>query len=413
VRAVAGLLGLLALAACRPAHGPARAMPTWLVVAPHPDDEALIAGGVIASAVQKGERVAVVILTNGDYDCVVSGYIRQRESIDGLARLGLPESAVHFLGYPDGGLPHLGRVPLAQRRVDRNGTCKLDERTYGSRGFGAAEAHRARTGVHATYTRENVVADLAREIAELHPTDIAVTHPMDAHPDHAMAYTFVRDAIDQLDFAPRIHRALVHNGDCWPTGPEPHEPCVPPSLEPDRPMPQLTGQLAGYVPRERRPVPEAMLDRDRARNPKLLAIASHATQTRGQPGSYLFGFARSDEPFFPEVLQRQGARWARVGRASRLRRHRVRRGNGRTTLSETTDAYDVIVDTTRRQAECRRRGEEAPLQTWPLPFDLWTKDDDEEDFALAIDPRPEDGNVVEISVRWGESLVGVAVDARP
>ena len=408
-------LALLALAtaACRPAHGPALPAVTWLVVAPHPDDETLIASGVIATALQRGERVEVVIVTNGDYDCIVSGFIREHESVDGLAKLGLPESAVHFLGYPDGGLPRLGREPLKQRRVDRDGTCKLDDRTYGDRGFERAEAHRARTGEHARYVRESVVADLASEIAELHPTDIAVTHPMDTHPDHAVTYALVRDALDRLDFAPRLHRAVVHNGDCWPTGLEPHDPCPPPSLDTDRPMPALTGQLAGYVPRERRLVPGAMLVRDLDANPKLLAIGSHATQTHGSPGSYLYGFARSDEPFFPEALQRQGARWVRAGRAGPLRHQRVRRDGERTALTEPTDAYDVVVDTTRRQAECRRRRDGALLQTWPLPSDLWTKDSDEEDFAVEIDARPEDGNVIEVSVRWGASLVGVAVDLLP
>lgn len=411
---IARLAGALAvIAGCRGPHAPLAPKATWLVVAPHPDDETLIASGVIASAVEAGERVEVVILTNGDYDCVVSGYIRQRESVDGLAQLGLPETAIHFLGYPDGGLPHLGfEKPLDQRRVDRNGTCTLGNATYGARGFAGAEAHRARTGEHATFTRGNLVGDLAREIAELHPTDIVVTHPMDTHPDHASAYHFVRDALDTLDFAPRIHRALVHNGDCWPTGGEPHEPCPPPSFDTDMPTPQLTGQLAGYIPRERRAVPPPMLVRERDRNPKLLAIGAHRTQTRGAEKSYLYGFARQDEPFFPEQLVREGRRWVRVGRAGRRWRQRIRRGNGRAVLTEAGEAYEVVVDTTHRQAECRRARDGVLLSTWPLPFDLWTTEEEEEELTVAIEARPEDGDVVEVSLRWGEALVGVAVDPR-
>src|SRR5205823_12408713 len=37
-----------------------------LIVAPHPDDEALAAGGLIQRAVARGARVRIVILTDGD-----------------------------------------------------------------------------------------------------------------------------------------------------------------------------------------------------------------------------------------------------------------------------------------------------------------------------------------------------------
>ncbi|MGA9544730.1 MAG: PIG-L family deacetylase, partial [Candidatus Sulfotelmatobacter sp.] len=37
-----------------------------LVFAPHPDDEALMASGVIYSALQNGDTVNVVVMTNGD-----------------------------------------------------------------------------------------------------------------------------------------------------------------------------------------------------------------------------------------------------------------------------------------------------------------------------------------------------------
>lgn len=394
------LIALLA-AACRPALAPSPTQATWLIVAPHPDDETLIASGVIASAVQRGERVEVVVVTNGDYDCVASGWIRQRESIDGMARLGLPESAVHFLGYPDGALPNLGKTPLATRRVDANGTCALGERTYGLRGAPSSRGH--------GFTHENMVADLAAAIAALRPTDIAVTHPMDTHPDHATAYALVRNALDRVELArgPRIHRALVHNDDCWPIGTALHEPCAVPVLATDEPMPPLTNRLAGYIPRERREVPVAMQVASRDTNPKLLAIAAHGTQTRGSPESYLFGFARKDEPFYPEDLEARGGRWVRIGRAGPSRRRRLRRSGGRLSVPEAA-AYEVVVDGAKREAACEKNGK--VLQVWPLPFDLWSDGDGEEAFEIEVDARPEDGAVVEISLRCRGELVGVAVD---
>src|SRR5690242_7448135 len=53
---------------------PAR-LPAWpepkpgdrlLIIAPHPDDEALAAGGVIQRAIARGARVRIVVLTDGD-----------------------------------------------------------------------------------------------------------------------------------------------------------------------------------------------------------------------------------------------------------------------------------------------------------------------------------------------------------
>jgi LmbE family N-acetylglucosaminyl deacetylase len=70
-----------------------------VVVAPHPDDEALIAGGAIARAVANGEPVAVLILTSGDFDCRSAASQRQAESIAGLEALGVKEDQVFFLGY--------------------------------------------------------------------------------------------------------------------------------------------------------------------------------------------------------------------------------------------------------------------------------------------------------------------------
>lgn len=60
------------LRAARPAMAPGQAMRPWqpgsgpvVVVAPHPDDETLGAGGVIALHAQAGDAVAVIALTDG------------------------------------------------------------------------------------------------------------------------------------------------------------------------------------------------------------------------------------------------------------------------------------------------------------------------------------------------------------
>jgi LmbE family N-acetylglucosaminyl deacetylase len=380
----------VAVAACTSpgTHLPAHARIAWVVIAPHPDDETLIASGVLARAREAGEDVAVIVMTNGDYDCVHDGLRRQRESRAGLAALGVPEDRVFFLGYPDGFLSSLGRTPLPPPKRITQGACARGGTTYG-------DWHQKHYGAPAIYTRENAVADLAELLGELAPRDVAITHPHDTHPDHATTYALFRDAADRLPDKPRVHRALVHNGDCWPNGAEAHEPCAPTMIGPSRPTPPPTGMLSGYVARERLPVPASCLLEDRTRNKKLRAIAAHASQTRALPDSYLFGFARSDEMFFPETLPKRPASSVTPVRA------------GRSGARVTAGGLVLDLDATRKEARLSRGS--VLLKTWPLPHDLWG-DVAEEDFELAIDPRPEDGPVREVSLRWGGRLIGVAID---
>lgn len=386
-------LASAALVACvsRQAASPGPGHVDWLVVAPHPDDEALIASGVLAHAVASGGSVAVVVMTNGDFDCVTDGLRREGESVAGLAALGVPESRVHFLGYPDGALARLGRRPLAQRRIE-HGACLSGSATYGARGADGGDFHRRRFGAAASYTRESAVSDLATLLAELSPHDVAITHPEDTHPDHAATYAIFREALERVPGAPRVHRAIVHNGDCWPLGTEAHEPCAPRLIDPTRPMPPLTGRLGGYEPRERIAVPASFLLPDPAENPKLRAIAAHASQTRGSLDSYLFAFAKSDEPFFPEEPKRRPPRWSRA----------VLAPGGRHT------AGGYVLEIGEREARLRR-ATGASFRAWPLPDDLWERAA-AQPFAVAVEPKPEDGPVTEVSVACRGELVGVAVD---
>lgn len=75
-----------------------------LVVAPHPDDETLGAGGLIASFRASGHLVTVVAVTDGDR--AFSNYprlaeIRVEEQERALARLGVSSDHIVRLGLPD------------------------------------------------------------------------------------------------------------------------------------------------------------------------------------------------------------------------------------------------------------------------------------------------------------------------
>lgn len=82
-----------------------------LLVAAHPDDETLGAGGLLAAADANGASIVVVIATDGDashpdsptHDAADLAAIRRREVCTALAILA-PSAQVHLLGLPDGRL---------------------------------------------------------------------------------------------------------------------------------------------------------------------------------------------------------------------------------------------------------------------------------------------------------------------
>lgn len=95
-----------------------------IVVAPHPDDETLGCGMLIARAARDGARVAVVALTDGQashpnsrrWPATALGRLRRAELRRAMARLGAGASRLVFLGWPDGQVARRGKA-LALRRM--------------------------------------------------------------------------------------------------------------------------------------------------------------------------------------------------------------------------------------------------------------------------------------------------------
>jgi LmbE family N-acetylglucosaminyl deacetylase len=90
-----------------------------VVVAPHPDDETLGAGGLICTCATIGTRVTVISVTDGEAACPeVPGLdaIRRRELVSAMRELELAPSDIVRLGLPDGGLC-TREVELAQSLV--------------------------------------------------------------------------------------------------------------------------------------------------------------------------------------------------------------------------------------------------------------------------------------------------------
>lgn len=414
-----------------------------LVVAPHPDDEVLMAAGVLARAKEEGRRVAVAIVTNGDLTCTRDGFRREHESTTGLSKIGVTD--VYFLGYSDGTLDKLGVRPLPPvERRDREGRCVMGNTTYAGYGVGHEDVHSLFEGEPAVFTSESLTSDLTSLLDAIRPKDVYVSHPIDEHPDHAFAYTYLRRAIERASIdPPRVHRSIVHLGGCYPTA-EGAPPCPDARFDPTKPEPPLPPDYAVYRASERLPVPDAMKVADPAKNPKYQAIASHASQTGpiGPSLSYLFSFARADEAFFPEtfVEDDEGEGFGRapaspsvagavtpmgpwIAKDDGFERAidqrapldlRVEDIAGEATfeiLASANGRYVVHVDD--EDLELRRvgaNGDELLLRRWPLPN---AHEEDTHDVSVRVDDRPDDGGIAEISLRYDGEFLGLAVDPRP
>lgn len=232
--------GLILALACAAALLGARAVPAaetlvvpphlrLLVVAPHPDDESLGAGGLMQQVVAAGGRVHVLFLTNGDgYPEAVEvatghrepsandyrgfGELRRAEALVALAHYRVLPLSVTFLGFPDGGLAEIWRrgphVPPYQSPYTRE-----DNPPYPN----ALEAG-------ARYVSRDLINLIARMVALSDPDWIVLPTPLDNHPDHCATFTFVLAALKSIAAEPggagkmpdRLLTYLVHTSAGWP-----------------------------------------------------------------------------------------------------------------------------------------------------------------------------------------------------
>jgi LmbE family N-acetylglucosaminyl deacetylase len=166
-----------------------------LIFAPHPDDEVLASGGILAAALalEQAPEVRVVIVTNGEASlsaALANGYnpisrrsaqqlatTRLQESLRALTALGLRPEQVQFWGFPDGGLE-----PIWLRHW-------MGETPYRSRWTGLTASEQAVNSPVVPYTGAALLGLLRETLAGFQPDAIVMPHPRDAHPDHrALAY---------------------------------------------------------------------------------------------------------------------------------------------------------------------------------------------------------------------------------
>lgn len=144
---------------------------TILSIWAHPDDETYLAGGLMAAAVDNGQRVVCVTASAGEHGTPCPdewpperlGHVRRLEAAAAMAVLGVAEHQV--LGLPDGGLSE--HSPEGRARI-------------------------------------------AALVADVRPDTVLTFGPdgITFHPDHIAVHRWVHEVCDTLPDAPRILHAV-------------------------------------------------------------------------------------------------------------------------------------------------------------------------------------------------------------
>lgn len=260
---------------------PIDAHTSLLVVAPHPDDEALCCAGVIRRVVAAGGRASIVWLTSGDASELDLLLIerallirpermrdlaarRMREARAAAAILGVRPQWQFFLGYPDEGLLSL---------ITDNFTTPYHSRFNGANRVPYADTFAAGH----PYTGESLERDFARVLARVRPTLVLAPSPRDAHPDHRAAGILTLQVLSRRRELAAARFWIVHGGALWPS-PRGLRPRLPLAAPP-------RGRGLGLTAFDLDPREEA---------DKLRAIREYHTQLTVM-SSFLLAFVRTNE----------------------------------------------------------------------------------------------------------------------
>ena len=201
-----------------------------LIVAPHPDDEVLAAGGQIQVALGAGSEVFIVFLTCGDgfewnsmvlerdpnpgaKEMLDLGRRRIDEARNAATVLGVPPENLFFLGYPDGGLMSL----FLNHYIH----------PYRSRYTGTSAVpypQALREG--AQYTGTNLERDLADVLDRVKPTVVLAPSPKDAHRDHRVAAYLAMRELGKRRQQHQLRYYIVHGAYEYPL-PKGYFPTLP------------------------------------------------------------------------------------------------------------------------------------------------------------------------------------------
>lgn len=277
-----------------------------LVIAPHPDDETIGAGGLMQRVLAGGGTVDVVMVTAGDgyvgavrgetgtpsprpQDFIAYGERRLRESRAALDVFGHERTRLTVLGFPDGGLASLLSQHWQRSNPARSVTTGASDPPYDAVALDPA----------LPYNGEDLRRALTSLIRSRHPTIIALPDPRDVHTDHSAAGTFALLAIaDWLHGEHAQATGAATRPDVRVLAYLVHWPAWPPGWDATSSTPedgQATLELPPDLPLAHAQRTTLALDANEVAL-KGRAMAQYVTQQR-QMTAFLAAFVRRSEPF--------------------------------------------------------------------------------------------------------------------
>ncbi|MDV6375352.1 PIG-L deacetylase family protein [Deinococcus arenicola] len=208
-----------------PEMPPIQAGQTVLMVSPHPDDESLCCGGMIAGAVRAGAQVHIVWLTSGDGFELDSALLdrtfrprltatenlgrrRMNEAAAAATALGVPAGNITFLGYPDGALLKMWNSPDPVRSSHTGALRVPYDRALSP---------------SAVYRASNLRRDLGSVLDSVKPDLVLLPSTSDFHKDHIATSLFTQGLLKQRGWTSRARYWIVHGGVEWPVPKGLHE----------------------------------------------------------------------------------------------------------------------------------------------------------------------------------------------
>ncbi|MCI9584160.1 PIG-L family deacetylase [Clostridiaceae bacterium] len=174
-----------------------------LVLAPHPDDELLLAGALIYTLKKKKYDITVAYFT-GDDSSAGRGAVRMREAVEALDVLGIRRDNVVFLGYGNNWKngTHLYNMPEDHVAVSYAGRTE----TYGLEDH--PEYCMLKSGTHRPYTRQNAKEDIRSLIMDI-GADLIICVDFDSHADHRALSLLFEEVMGEILHSDETYRPIV------------------------------------------------------------------------------------------------------------------------------------------------------------------------------------------------------------
>jgi len=188
-----------------------------LIVAPHPDDELLAAGGLLVQAKEKNAKITVVYLTAGDgftqaidvnfkelrpktFDYIKFGRLRILETLQVKDYLKIDK--IYHLTYPDGYLQKIlfqyYNTPFTSPDTGFNSQSYSESYKRGQ-----------------PFTGKNLIENLEEIVKKEQPDIVVFPSVLDNHPDHSFGGFATSVALRKIGYQGKTYTYLVHSY-FWP-----------------------------------------------------------------------------------------------------------------------------------------------------------------------------------------------------